>query len=97
MAEVGRGTVLENGSDECVSGWDWLYGWDRAVVVGMVYCGRILPTVCWRKDHLAYFVINCVFVPRVERHVLRLNQSTSLISKLFCKAITNSISQRSTR
>lgn len=32
----------------------------------------------------------------VERHAQRLNQSTSLISKPFCKTEANSVSQRRT-
>ena len=33
----------------------------------------------------------------VERHAQRLNQSTSLISKPFCKTEANSVSQRRTQ
>ena len=47
MAEVGK-IVGENGTDDCVSGYDWLHGCERGVGLGM------LLIICWKKDQRPY-------------------------------------------
>lgn len=44
---LGRGIIDDNGSDDGVSGQDWLYGWERrGLGVGMGCYRRILLTAC---------------------------------------------------
>ena len=33
MAEIGKNIVGENDSDNCMSGYNWLYGWEIGVGV----------------------------------------------------------------
>ena len=110
MAEVGKRNVGENGSDDCVSWRDWLYGRGREMVVVMGCYGddaiySMLSLIIYHIscDNLCCNIasensIRVVLVALgVKRHALSLHQFTSLISKLIYKMEANSLSQRRTR
>lgn len=46
MAALGGWVVGKNGSDDCVSGWDWLYAWPESETGMNMECyGRMLLVV----------------------------------------------------
>ena len=93
---MGRiGVWLSKGSWEWV--WDAIEGYYLRYagkrITYLIFCHNLCCRIASENRILVYLVVyGCV-----ERYALRLNQSSSSISKLFCKMETNSISQRRTQ
>ena len=84
---MGKGGGSEDGMLQEVATYSVLKKNDFDILCDNLYCKIAL------EKRILVFVVVC----GVQRHALFLNQSTSLISKLFSETKANSVSQRRTR